>query len=77
MLIIALLGGKRIEINGKLFLRIKNEPGKISYGTIEFVAPDVPGKYEIIGSVATSPFQASSDYYPSCEQSMPFTLIVK
>jgi hypothetical protein len=57
VLFYVLCGGKQLQINEKPFMHLINKPGKIAYGTIEFIAPENSGKYEVFGFVTSAPYE--------------------
>jgi hypothetical protein len=57
VLFYVLCGGKQLQINEKPFMHLINKPGEIAYGTIEFIAPENSGKYEVLGFVTSAPYE--------------------
>lgn len=78
ILFVVLVDWKQQSVNNSDFLYVKNKPGYISYGTIEFTAPLEPGEYEITAFVVDQPFSLKdSDTFHTHDTAYRFTLTVE
>lgn len=78
ILILLLLDWKQQQINGRPFEYVKNIPGLMSYGTLEFTAPSEPGFYEVTAFAAEQPYALRSrETFHTSDTSYRFTLTVE
>ncbi len=54
--VILMLNNEPVNIGGKDFLHISNDPGRLSYDTVELTAPTEPGSYRLSCLAVPDPF---------------------
>lgn len=78
LLIVVLVDWQQQSINGADYIYIRNSPGYISYGTLEFTAPLEAGEYEVTAFVVDQPFSLKdSDSFHTHDTAYRFTLTVQ
>lgn len=78
ILILLLLDWKQQQVNGSPFEYVKNIPGLMSYGTLEFTAPSEPGFYEVTAFVSEQPYELRNrETFHTSDTSYRFTLTVE
>ena len=78
ILIVVLVDWQQQSINGADYIYIRNIPGYISYGTLEFTAPAEAGEYEVTAFVVDQPFELKdSDSFHTHDTAYRFTLTVQ
>lgn len=78
LLIVVLVNWQQQSVNGTDYIHIRNSPGYISYGTLEFDAPLEPGEYEVTAFVVDQPFTLKDWYsFHTHDTSHRFTLTVQ
>ena len=78
ILIVVLVDWRQQSINGADYLHIRNSPGYISFGTLEFTAPLEAGEYEVTAFVAERPFNLKDfDSFYTHDTAYRFTLTVQ
>lgn len=78
LLIIVLVDWQQQLINEADYIYIRNSPGYISYGTLEFTAPLEAGEYEVTAFVVDQPFNLKdSDSFHTHDTAYRFTLTVQ
>lgn len=78
LLIVVLVDWQQQSINGADYIYIRNSPGYISYGTLEFTAPLEVGEYEVTAFVVDQPFNLKNpDSFHTHDTAYRFTLTVQ
>ena len=78
ILIVVLVDWQQQSINDADYIYIRNIPGYISYGTLEFTAPAEAGEYEVTAFVVDQPFELKdSDSFHTHDTAYRFTLTVQ
>lgn len=78
LLIIVLLDWQQQSINDADYIYIRNIPGYISFGTLEFTVPLKPGEYEVTAFVVDQPFNLKdSESFHTHDTAYRFTLTVQ
>lgn len=78
ILIVVLVDWQQQSINDADYIHIRNSPGYISFGTLEFTAPLEAGEYEVTAFVADQPFNLkNSDSFHTHDTAYRFTLTVQ
>lgn len=78
LLIVVLVDWQQQSINDADYIYIRNAPGYISYGTLEFNAPLEAGEYEVTAFVVDQPFNLKdSDSFHTHDTAYRFTLTVQ
>lgn len=78
ILIVVLVDWRQQSINDADYLHIRNSPGYISFGTLEFTAPLEAGEYEVTAFVAEQPFNLKNfDSFHTHDTAYRFTLTVQ
>lgn len=78
ILFVVLVDWEQQSVNNSDFVYVKNNPGFISYGAIEFSAPLEAGEYEVTAFVVDHPFSLkNSDTFHTHDTAYRFTLTVE
>lgn len=78
LLIVVLVNWQQQSINGADYIYIRNSPGYISYGTLEFATPLETGEYEVTAFVVDQPFNLKdSNSFHTHDTAYRFTLTVQ
>ena len=78
LLVVVLVDWVQQEVNGAKYIHLVNNEGFVGYGTIRFIAPTIPGKYEIVAFAVDNPsLEKNYDTFHTHETAYRFTLVVE